>query len=236
VRLRVRLAIVEELTRAKEDGELDATSVLAHSLGTAVTHDALALLGSQPIDGPRGPNTAFLAGNHTFANVFTCANVSRVLETSPKVYESVVHPPTGGAGPAYVDAYYDFRHRLDPFPMVRPFAPVGWGGRYLLEARCEKVLDFNVHGLDHYLDDPRVHVPVLRAVVGRWAVSDAEWAAADAAYAARAEPPCPGALRDFRTAAGRIIALARAASDPEALVIAGSQFLAATKEARDACS
>jgi hypothetical protein len=235
VRLRVREAIATKLEAAKRDGQLGEASVLAHSLGTSVAHDALALLGAQPIPTPQGPNEAWMAGNHTFANLFMVANVSRVLETEPKAYQSVVHPPGGGAGASYVDTYYNFRHQLDPFPMVRPFAPVGWGARYVTMERCEQVLDFDVHSLEHYLEDPRVHVPILRAVVGRWAVTDDEWADARNAYDAKPQPPCASELLRFRSVAAKIIALARTGADPVALVVAGTQFLAAAREAEDAC-
>lgn len=235
VRLRVRAAIATTLEAAGRDGQLVAASVLGHSLGTAVAHDALALLGAQPIPTPHGPSEAWMAGNFIVANLFMCANVSRVLETEPKVYQSVVHPPTGGPGPSYIDVYYDFRHRLDPFPMVRPFAPVGWGARYVKVENCEQVLQFNVHSLEHYLEDPRVHVPILRAVVGRWAVTDAEWAAARQTYDAKPQPPCASELLAFKAIATRIIALASAGADPTTLVIAGTQFLAAAREAADAC-
>ncbi|HEU4628722.1 MAG TPA: hypothetical protein VFS08_03225 [Gemmatimonadaceae bacterium] len=235
VRLRVREAIATTLEAAGRDGQLIGASVLAHSLGTAVAHDALALLGGQPIPTPHGPSEAWMAGSFTFANLFMCANVSRVLETEPKVYRSVVHPPTAGPGPSYVDAYYDFRHRFDPFPVVRPFAPVGWGARYVRVESGEQVLDFNVHTLEHYLEDPRVHVPILRALVGRWAVTDAEWEAARRTYDAKPQPPCARELLSFKATAARIIALAGTGADPTALVIAGAQFLAAAREAADAC-
>ena len=171
-----------------------------------------------------------------FENLFMCANVSRVLETNPRVYESVVHPVTGGTGEPYVNAYYNFRHALDPFPVVRSFAPVGWGDNYVAEERCEKVLQFNVHGLAHYLDDPRVHVPMLRALIGDdAAVTESERTAAMAKYEAAQEPPCIGEVQTFRARVEKIIALARVGADPEALVIAGTQFLAAAREASDAC-
>ncbi len=235
VRLRLRLTIAEKLTEAKEGGQLDEASVLAHSLGTSVTHDSLALLGAQPIETDDGPNESWMAANHRFSNVFMCANVSRVLETEPKVYQSVLHPTTGGQGESYVEAYYNFRHRLDPFPMVKPFGPVGWGENYLAVENCEKVLDFNVHGLGHYLSDPRVHVPVLCGLIGQYAVTDDEYDAAVAEYDALEEPECVDALTAFRTNAQRLIALAQSGADAETLVIAGTQFLAAASEARDAC-
>jgi hypothetical protein len=235
VRLRLRLSIAEKLTEAKEGGQLDEASVLAHSLGTSVTHDSLALLGAHPIETDDGPNESWMVANHRFSNVFMCANVSRVLETEPKVYQSVLHPTTGGQGESYVEAYYNFRHRLDPFPMVKPFGPVGWGENYLAVENCEKVLDFNVHGLSHYLSDPRVHVPVLCGLIGQYAVTDDEYDAAVAEYDALEEPECIGALTAFRTNAQRLIALAQSGADAETLVIAGTQFLAAASEARDAC-
>lgn len=235
VRLRVRAQIAGELERQGEDGNIIQASVLAHSLGTSVAHDSLALLGTVPIDTDDGPNRSFMLENHRFANVFMCANVGRVLETHPKVYQSVMRPP--GSGPSYVDAYYNFRHRFDPFPMVRPFGPVGWNVRRFKErGDCEKVLQFNVHGFEHYLEDPRVHVPILRATVGDWCITPDEEAAATAEYDAKAEPDCIGELVRFKSEALRIIELAKTGRDPVALVIAGTQFLAAAKEAFDACS
>lgn len=235
VRLRVREAIAVELQKAKDDGGIDEASVLAHSLGTAVTHDSLALLGSHPIPTRDGPNEAFMAGNHKFANVFMCANVSRVLETDPKVYRSVVHPTTGGEGPAYVEAYYNFRHFVDPFTVVKEFAPVGWGDGYHGGDECKRFLAFNIHGLDEYLADPRVHVPILRRLVGPWAVSEQEERDAKVAYDGLPELPCVEVVRRFRQDADRVIALARVGADPETLVIAGTQFLAAAKRGHDEC-
>ena len=235
VRLRVRRQIVAALEKEGEGGQIIRASVLAHSLGTSVSHDSLALLGSQPVDTDDGPNEAWMAGNHHFANIFMCANVGRVLETQPKVYHSVVRPPGVGVS-SYVDAYYNFRHRFDPFAMVRPFAPVGWDpSRFIAVENCEKVLQFNVHGLDHYLDDPRVHVPILRALAGDWCITAAQEHAAIAAYDAKEEPPCIGELLAFKAKAQKIIALAQTGADPIALAIAGSQFLAAAQEAKDAC-
>ena len=234
VRLRVRSQIAAELARQGEGGGIVQASVLAHSLGTSVAHDSLALLGTQPIESEDGLNRSFMLENHRFANVFMCANVGRVLETHPKVYQSVVRPP--GSGPSYVDAYFNFRHRYDPFPMVRAFGPVGWRpSRFKDRGDSEKVLQFNVHGLEHYLDDPRIHIPILRATVGEWSVTPAEELAAIAEYDAKDEPDCIGELVRFKSAALRIIELAKTGADPVALVIAGTQFLATAKEAYDAC-
>jgi hypothetical protein len=231
VRTRVRHALVQEIEPAMAGGEIPRVSVLAHSLGTAVTHDALALLGSQPLDG----NEAFMTGRFKLASLFMVSNVSRVLETSPAVFRSVVHPDTAGSGDAYLQSYYDIRHRLDPIAAVRAFAPVGWGDGFVAVDDCQHVLDFNVHDLGHYLDDPRVHIRLFRAVAGRRAVSPEEQEAALAAYDAKQSPPCAAELSAFRTTVQRLISVASVGADPETLVIAGSQFLAAAREARDAC-
>ena len=215
VRVRVRDAIAEKLDAATTGGKIVSASVLAHSLGTAVAHDALALLGAQPIQTPHGPNNAWLADNFTFGSIFMCSNVGRVLETDPKVYQSVVRPATAEQ-PSYFDSYYNFRHSLDPFPVVRPFGPVGWGSRYVEGESGAKVLQFNVHDLTHYLADPRVHALVYRGLFGSAAVSAAQLKKAKAQYDALEEPKCIADLTRFKSTAQKIIAPRRQA-DPDAL-------------------
>ena len=98
----------------------------------------------------------------------------------------------------------------------------------------DKVHAFDVHGLDHYLAAPQVHVPILRGLFGP-VITKAEQQAAVAAYQASAEPPCVAALGGFKAAAARLIGMIESADDPQTLVKAGSQFLATAKEAVDAC-
>ncbi len=235
VRLRLQHQIAEVLLRAQQDGELAEVSVLSHSLGTAVTHDALALLGSRPLDTDAGPNHAWMADNFKFANIFMCANVSRALETDQKVYDSVVHPSTGGVGPAYTEAYYSFHHCLDPFPLVKPFAPDGWGENYISIEDCRKILEFDVHALTVCLEDPRVHVPLLRGMFGMFSVTDAEFEAAKQRYDALPGPACVEVLNSFRVQAEALVTLARQGGDVEAMIIEGTKFLSTVKAATDAC-
>ncbi|MEO6526261.1 MAG: hypothetical protein ABIP93_06525 [Gemmatimonadaceae bacterium] len=235
VRVRVRDAIAEKLEEASRDGQIVSASVLAYSLGTAVAHDALALLGTQPIPTPAGPNNAWLADNFTFDSIFMCANVGRVLETVPRVYQSVVRPATSVDQPSYFNSYYNFRHALDPFPAVRPFGPLGWGSRYIEGESGTKVMQFDVHSFTHYLADPRVHALVYRGLFGSAAVSAPQFKKAKTQYDALPEPKCIAELTHFKSAAQRIIALAQTGADPNALVIGGVQFLAAAEEARVAC-
>jgi hypothetical protein len=231
----VRLHVMTEMAKALRDamtgGQITEASVLAHSLGTSVTHDALALLGTLPLGG----SVAFTAAaGFRFTNLFTLANVSRVLETDPGVFTSVVHPGTQDEPKGYVRRYFDFRHAFDPIPAVRSFGPVGWGSRFEAVTGLDHLREFNVHGYEHYLDNPRVHIPILKAVFGR-KISAEEEEEAIAAYVPVAGLDCPAEIDRFRNSVRQLIALVKDTGDPKRLVIAGAQFLSLAKEVRDAC-
>lgn len=229
-RLLLMSTIAARLVTAMEGGEAVEASVLAHSLGTSVAHDALALLGSAPQDGSR----AFLAGNFRFANYFAVANVSKVLETAPAVYASVVHPDTAAPSAAYLTRYYNFRHLLDPFPAVGPFLPPGWGDDYRPVEGLDHIRDFNVHDLEHYLDAPAVHIPIINGILGP-VITQQERRDAVERYAAEPGPPCADRVRAFVAAGRELIALVKDSGEPERLLMAGCRFLAAAREARDEC-
>ena len=235
VRLRVREAMVAALTPRMLGGNPLEASVVAHSLGTSVTHDALALLATQPIRTAQGDNRSFMLENFTFANVFMIANVSRVLETSPRVYESAVHPITTDPATAYITNYCNCRHEFDPFPAVRPFNRAAWGAGYQPIEHLAHILQFNTHDLDHYLEDPRVHVPLLRQLIGEQVVTDAEFATATTAYLATPEPDCIAQLRTFKARVQQLIAEYSGATDPQDVLMAFIKALAAAQEAKDAC-
>lgn len=237
VTARVRTSVKEQIATALleasgDENEIVQTSVLAHSLGTSVAHDALALLATQPTE--QG-NRRLMIENHHFEHLFMLSNVSRVLETTPKVYESAVRPP-GAGGAAYLNWYYNFQHRFDPFPAVKPFAPVGWGRRYRAVLDGERKVDFDTHDFLNYLDDPQVHIPIYRALFGNDSVTPVEAERAIAIYAARPLPPCVVELDGLRMRVEQMVALARVSGTPVSLIITGAQFLAAAKEAADDCA
>jgi hypothetical protein len=236
VRLRVRLAIAEALTPAMAGGMPVDASVLAHSLGTSVTHDSLSLLATQPIKVKKGQSRAFMRDNFSFANVFMLANVSRILETSEKVYDSALHPVSVRSDTAYTSVYCDFRHALDPIPAFKCFQPEGWGDAFLHVAEHQRVLQFNTHSLEHYLEDPRVHVPILQQLTEPEAITAQEYKDAVAQYDATPEPPCAAALNEFRRSAKHLMAEHAGASEPQEIVMAMVKALAAAKEAKDACA
>jgi hypothetical protein len=105
------------------------------------------------------------------------ANTSRLLQTpSAEVapaYGSIVRPgPVEDAG-SYCATYLNVRHGFDPVPQPRRFDPVGWRKEYSTVV-VDHLRDPNVHGFSHYLQNPRVHVPVLRRLTRSSAVTAAE--------------------------------------------------------------
>jgi hypothetical protein len=98
------------------------------------------------------------------------------------------------------------------------------------------VREFNTHSFERYLDDPRVHIPVLRSLFGFDAITDAAATSAVSAYDAAPGPPCPQALSDFVTDCRQRIQLIEDSSDIKTLVVAGVHFLADVDAARTRCT
>jgi hypothetical protein len=96
------------------------------------------------------------------------ANVSRVLQTEAKAFESRVRP-AGPGGAGVTNHFLNVQHRLDPIPACWPFHPsTEWPtpdiratGRFEHQD-LSVVTDPNVHGLDHYLRDPACYVQIFR--------------------------------------------------------------------------
>lgn len=175
----VKLQIAEEIKRKRALDHAAEFSVMAHSLGTAVAHDALAELGGA--DTLDGQANTFSAQNFKFASIHMLANVSRILQSSPKVYDSVVRPGTRQQSTRYCLRMYSHQHTLDPFTIPRKFEPVTWGSRLEVN-NLSHYRGWNIHGWQHYLDHPRVHVPILKAITRRTAISSRDTRSAVDAY------------------------------------------------------
>jgi len=177
----VNVAVAEEFLQ-NAGSKFDTWSVIAHSLGTAVTHNTLHALYNTP-DLVKGRDK--LSPEITRPKVLMMvANVSRVLQLPAlKVFDSDVRP-----GPAVAhclcDTYLNVRHKLDPFTMPQPFDPDPiWPDvttshtlavqhirpEHLLISQANQV-----HDLEHYLRNPRVHAPLFRAILGTDLISDDE--------------------------------------------------------------
>lgn len=177
-RVRIQMSVIKQIAdeidrKIRESGEARC-SVLAHSLGTAVVHDSLHYLGTQKWG---GTTNVFDPTHWRFQSIFMIANTSRLLQTEPKAYNSIVKPGPNLDSGSYFYKYFNFRHELDPVPFPRMFDPVGWGSAYQSFV-VRHFWNWDIHGFEHYLDNPRVHIPILRALVTPWAVSEQEEVAA----------------------------------------------------------
>jgi hypothetical protein len=151
-------------------------SVIAHSLGTSVAHDALHAMYDQTLDYKgRKWKLASVTRPELIAMI---ANVSRVLETDVDVYKSLVRPsldPSSGACKIFLNA----RHEFDPFTFPKMFRPTDdWP---TVQARAENRVQLvpinaieakNIHALEHYFKNPKVHVRVLRGLTWQESISD----------------------------------------------------------------
>jgi hypothetical protein len=235
VRRDVRVHVMRDVARTWRDALVADpsadVSLLAHSLGTSVLHDSLAALGSSPPEGADG----FLAGTQRLGALFMLANVSRILETAPLVYDSVVCPPSVRGAKAYCGALFNVRHELDPFPAPRTFKPA-WGGEDYVDIRTSAIREFNVHSLERYIEDPRVHIPLFRMLFGFSAIDEATASARIDEYDASPGPPCPERLKEFIKDCRNRVQLITESNDVKTLLSAGVRFLADVDEVRQLCA
>ncbi len=194
-RERIRASVVEQIVTplmAIPAAERDFGRVvfLAHSLGTAVLHDALHLLGTGRF---ATWASAFAAPQARFRAIFTLANVSRVLQDDIKAYESIVQPGPQNKLGSNCSVFYNFRHELDPVCAVWRFAPEHFARSHYHHRDLTHYRDWNLHGFTHYLDNPRVHVHLINQILSRHAITRSQYidAISHAAY-----PQFGGAFKD----------------------------------------
>jgi hypothetical protein len=176
VRERVQQSVREQILARLDAFPQNARpswSVIAHSLGTAVTHDTLHGMFTQTVNG------LLLGPGFKPDFIFMVANVSKLLwSAGGSFYASAVRPnPVDTAGMCW--RYCSFRHELDPIPQVDPFdPPVSWFPEGSTPAERKGLLfngppikaadtqDINVHGLTHYLGHPLVHAEIINTLHG----------------------------------------------------------------------
>lgn len=159
VKVHVAKAIAAELADLKSG---ESWSIIAHSLGTIVTHDTLHAWYTEPL-GQTGQ-----LGNALRPKVVTMlANVSRILQTKPEVLSSASTVRPGQACLYYLNTY----HPLDPFTFLRTFKPELWPDREKYEAgdyrliSVDHIQQANIHDLLHYLRHPDVVTTLFRTLL-----------------------------------------------------------------------
>jgi len=183
MRQRLKIHVANQLQKAlapNENGAVSSWSVIAHSLGTIVTHDVLQAMDSTT------PNEAGISILDTMVPsaqvVAMIANVSKELEFDSKVYESLVCPQSMIRNQACCFSYLNCNNKFDPFVLLERFDPPASNAAWrlakenanYLDIRIENIHEINVHSFRNYLVNPDVHIPLLEYLVGSGSISQAE--------------------------------------------------------------
>ena len=179
IRMAVDVRIATQLTGALRSG-FRSWSIVGHSLGTSVVHNSLNSLYSTGFFRKDNTRIPPLNAKETRPEaLIMVANVSRVIQRpDAKVYDTNVKP---GIVPSkrLCASYLNIRHRYDPFTIARPFDPdANWIGPKTFESEDYQHIQPShvafgeselgkIHSLEHYLINPRVHVPIFREILGR---------------------------------------------------------------------
>jgi hypothetical protein len=168
---KIRVDVARELAGHIEDAAGDV-HVVAHSLGTAVVHDTLALLYRPGADAADGiPDLDPLT--HRLRSVTMIANVSRLVNrvtrrTDP--LRSIVRPTPDGCTAFFTNV----RHELDPFTWIEPFDPPDDGSwippdEYAINYApivTTAITEPDTHALGAYVRNPEVARGLLADLLG----------------------------------------------------------------------
>ncbi len=181
----VRMSVINQLkSRLSCETEPPVCSILAHNLGTAVIHDSLHLLYSTPWNN----KPTYFNQQYKFQNMTMLANTSRVMTSNvpdqgsfyDKVYYQSLAKPDGA-----VINYINCRHMFDPIPSwIYRFNPPWPVNEQYQNIRIDHVSQADINDFEHYLDNPAVHIPLFRSILGKFAISKAEYDQKVAAFKA----------------------------------------------------
>jgi len=189
IRMGIDVSVAKQILATTSNQPHLTWSVIAHSLGTSVAHNTLNKLHNTGFPGIP-PLSPLASRCNTLAMV---SNVSRVLQRdTAKVYETDVRPGSAAAG-RLCSYYLNARHKLDLLTVPKSFEPGLWPDaasfsteryQHIRPSHIHFESDqlSRVHDLDHYLENPRVHVPLFRSILGRGIVGDEEYRSAKARF------------------------------------------------------
>ena len=178
VRQRIKVHVANQFRNVlapNADGAVDRWSIIAHSLGTIVTHDVLHALDSTT---PNQAGISILDSMVPAANVVAMiANVTKIMETDVDVYESLIVPSSAVQMHSACFRYMSCNNQFDPFVNPEPFDPAGhtpWdvalANESFLDIETENVHHLNVHSIDNYLVNPAVHIPLFERLCGEGSI------------------------------------------------------------------
>lgn len=160
---------------ARED-LADAEAAFRKETGSMSTDQNLLL---NRIGRAAGP-AAFSPGRMQFAGLFTVSNVSPIVSRTVNPYRSVVRPDTADLSSTVrgiTDAFYNIDHALDPVSKVEEFDTNRFGdtGPRAINISVAHLYDKNVHGLDHYLLNPKAHRFIFRRLCSNFGDRESEY-------------------------------------------------------------
>jgi hypothetical protein len=182
VRASVQLQILTALNKLPAN-DVRRWSIIAHSLGTAVTHDVLHQMFSPnrpPEWGPLPPGVIRPSVVMMVANVSRLAENKEFFGPNGDVFKSSTFPNID-VKKGSCDYYLNVRHDFDPIPKPKRFKPVDdWPD---LATRADKRYEHiainavdnpNVHDFAHYLRNPKTVVPLFRLLTSKVLLPDEE--------------------------------------------------------------
>jgi hypothetical protein len=160
IRAQVRDQIAQALVASSVGGQMPTCSFVCHSMGTAVLHDTLAEILANPQMFGGFANMDI----HLYASL---ANVSKVLQSQFNPNESPVRPlgtPSAARFPASVRTFVNAHNFVDPVAHIGMFRPK-WDPNTcdFVDVEVDRLKWIDVHSFIHYLENPSVHIPILRA-------------------------------------------------------------------------
>lgn len=163
----IRQKVAKEIYNIHTETEGSFTlHIIAHSLGTAVIHDTLALLYSKDFSLlDNKPNLDLTS--HKLGSLWLLANVSRITNKINEIqnpYKSVVRPGEKGCTNRLVNIH----HKLDPFTWPSSFKPEDdgiWRHRKYKDIEISDVTSRNTHDFGEYILNPDVCLPLLNRVL-----------------------------------------------------------------------
>lgn len=165
---RVRVDVANQFAKIMARHPDQPVTIVAHSLGTAVIHDTLAKLYRGEFDVyDNVPSLDVIT--HRLQGIWMVANVSRLVNMVSNMfdpYATRVKPSAEGCA----NKLRNVHHQLDPFALIRSFAPPDDGSwispedyRYNfrdIETSAVRVL--NTHSFPEYIENPRVGTRLLQ--------------------------------------------------------------------------
>jgi hypothetical protein len=158
--------------------------IIAHSMGTTVIHDALDAFYRSPVP---GIDSSSIIADNPAKLIMMISNTSKLLKTDVNPYQSVVKP-SFSASCAACENYFTVCHNLDIIGMTDPFdPPADWLDddtkkyncyqsipvNHLLAKYLKKNL-LNLHSMEHYLENPKVHIPLFKTLIDEDLISTSE--------------------------------------------------------------